>query len=199
MTSQNPPTNKLILASSSRYRRALLSRLNIEFDSISPDIDESQLTNESAHTYVQRLAAEKAHIIANQHQDQLIIGSDQCTVMNAKIIGKPHTREAAIQQLQAASGQQIEFLTGVCVMHQQTGWTRSFVETFWVSFRELSAAEIERYIDTEQPLDCAGSFKSEGLGISLTNAMKGDDPTALVGLPLIRLAQVLREFGWAVP
>jgi MAF protein len=199
MTSQNPPTNKLILASSSRYRRTLLGRLNIEFDSISPDIDESQHTNESAHAYVQRLAEEKAKTIAKIHQDHLVIGSDQCMVMNSKIIGKPHTREAAINQLKAASGQQTEFLTGVCVMHLQSGWTRSFVEPFWVNFRALSQDEIERYVDIEKPLDCAGSFKSEGLGICLTQAMKGDDPTALVGLPLIKLAQLLREFGWAVP
>lgn len=199
MTSQNPPTNKLILASSSRYRRELLSRLNIEFESISPNIDESQHANEPAHTYVQRLAEQKAQVIADLHPDHLVIGSDQCTVMNTKIIGKPHTRAKAIEQLKAASGQQIEFLTGVSVIHQPSAWSRSFVETFWVSFRDLSQEEIERYIDTEQPLDCAGSFKSEGLGISLTNAMKGEDPTALVGLPLIRLAQALREFGWLVP
>ena len=199
MTSQNPPTNKLILASSSRYRRELLARLHIEFESISPDIDESQQNNEAAATYVERLAQEKAQAIANNHPNHLVIGSDQCTVMNDKIIGKPHTREAAIEQLTSASGKQIEFLTGVCVTHQASTWTRSFVETFLVSFRNLTREEIERYLDIEKPFDCAGSFKSEGYGISLTDAMTGDDPTALIGLPLIRLAQTLREFGWSVP
>lgn len=199
MTSQNPPTNKLILASSSRYRRKLLARLMIEFDSISPNIDETRRTNEAAHTYVQRLAKEKADTIANQHPQHLVIGSDQCTVMQTRIIGKPLTREVAIEQLEAASGQEIEFLTGVYVVHQDSGWSRNFVDSFRVNFRHLSRVEIERYIDTEKPLDCAGSFKSEGLGISLTRSMKGDDPTALIGLPLIRLAQVFREFGWQVP
>ena len=199
MTNQNPPSNQLILASSSPYRRALLSRLQLEFESISPNIDESQHENETASEYVKRLAEAKASAIAANHPNQLVIGSDQCTVMNGNIIGKPHTRENAIKQLTAVSGQRIEFLTGVCVTHQETNWTRSFVESFWVNFRNVSQAEIERYVDAEKPFDCAGSFKSEGYGICLTDAMTGDDPTALIGLPLIRLAQTLREFGCQVP
>ncbi len=190
---------RLILASSSPYRKELLERLGLKFECISPDIDESSLENEQPGAYVQRLAQEKAAEIGKTHADGLIIGSDQCCVNNNRILGKPKDRDHAIEQLSAASGKRIEFLTGVSIQHPETDWHRVWMNTFTVEFRELSLAEIERYLDTEKPFNCAGSFKSEKLGISLCESMQGDDPTALIGLPLISVAQSLREFGLDVP
>ncbi len=190
---------QLILASSSPYRKELLERLNIEFECISPDIDESSLENEQPGAYVARLALEKAAEIGKTYTDSLIIGSDQCCVNSNQVLGKPKDRDHAIQQLSTASGKTIEFLTGVSIQHPQSGWHREWTDTFSVAFRNLSIEEIERYLDTEQPFNCAGSFKSECLGISLCESMRGDDPTALIGLPLIKVAQCLREFGLQVP
>ncbi|MFK7794783.1 MAG: nucleoside triphosphate pyrophosphatase [Gammaproteobacteria bacterium] len=190
---------RLILASSSPYRKELLQRLHIDFDCISPDIDESSFENEQPGAYVQRLAIEKAAEIGKTQPDSLIIGSDQCCVNSNNILGKPHDRENAIEQLRAASGKSIEFLTGVSIQHPLSGWHRDWIDIFLVEFRELSLDEIERYLDTEQPFNCAGSFKSEKLGISLCQSMRGDDPTALIGLPLIKVAQCLREFGLQAP
>ena len=189
----------LILASSSPYRKELLQRLHIEFECISPDIDESSLENEQPGAYVQRLAIEKAAEIGKSYPNSLIIGSDQCCVNNNIILGKPRDRDNAIEQLSAASGKCIEFLTGVSIQHPQSGWHQEWMDTFTVEFRELTLDEIKRYLDAEQPFNCAGSFKSEKLGISLCQSMRGDDPTALIGLPLIRVAQCLREFGLQVP
>ena len=190
---------RLILASSSPYRRELLQRLQLDFESISPEIDESSHENEHPGAYVQRLAIEKAAKIGRSHPHDLIIGSDQCSVNGETILGKPKDRDHAIEQLSAASGKQIEFLTAVSVQHFDSGWHREWVDVFCVNFRPLSLDEIERYLDAEQPYNCAGSFKSEKLGISLCESMHGDDPTALIGLPLIRIAQSLREFGLQVP
>jgi septum formation protein len=190
---------RLILASSSPFRKELLERLHIDFECISPEIDESSLENEQPGAYVQRLAIEKATEISGTHKDCLIIASDQCCVNNNIILGKPKNRDNAIEQLSAASGKSIEFLTGVSIQHPESGWHREWMDTFTVEFRQLSLAEIERYLDIEQPFNCAGSFKSEKLGISLCQSMRGDDPTALIGLPLIRVAQCLREFGLQVP
>ncbi len=190
---------RLILASSSPFRKELLERLHINFECISPDIDESSFENEQPGAYVQRLALEKAAKIGNTHTDSLIIGSDQCCVNNNIILGKPKDRDNAIEQLTAASGKNIEFLTGVSIQHPESGWHREWMDTFTVEFRQLSLAEIERYLDVEQPFNCAGSFKSEKSGISLCQSMRGDDPTALIGLPLIEVAQCLREFGLQIP
>lgn len=189
----------LILASSSPYRSQLLQKLKIEFESISPNIDESRHDNESPRTYVQRLAIEKATEIGRDHPSAIIIGSDQCSVNQGNILGKPKDREHAIQQLSAASEQCIEFLTGVSVQHTESGRQQNWVDTYKVTFRALSLAEIERYLDNDQPYNCAGSFKSEQLGIALCQSMQGDDPSALVGLPLIRVAHALREFGLEIP
>ena len=189
----------LILASSSPYRKELLQRLHIEFECISPDIDESCCENEQPGAYVQRLAIEKAAEIGKTRTDSLIIGSDQCCVNDNIILGKPKDRDNAIEQLSAASGKSIQFLTGVSIQHPSSDWHREWMDTFTVEFRQLSLAEIERYLDTEQPFNCAGSFKSEKLGVSLCESMRGEDPTALIGLPLIRVAQCLREFGLQVP
>lgn len=189
----------IVLASSSPYRKELLERLNIPFACKSPNIDESRLNQEAPETYVERLAIAKATALAEEYPEHLIIGSDQCSVVDGDIVGKPGRREAAIAQLQASSGKTLTFLTGLAVINPLSGWQRTAISRFQVEFRDLSQAEIERYIDAEQPLDCAGSFKSERLGVSLTRAMRGDDPSALVGLPLIQLSAFLREYGINCP
>ena len=189
----------IILASRSPYRRQLLERLALPFETIAADIDESRLPNETADDYVSRLAYEKANKIAQSHQGDLVIGSDQCVVVEDGIIGKPGDRQTAIQQLEMISGKEIQFLTGICILHLQSNWQRAEIAPFKVCFRKLSRLEIERYVDQDQPFDCAGSFKSEGLGITLCQSMQGNDPTALIGLPLIRIAQLLREFGLELP
>lgn len=199
MSASRPQNLRLILASSSPYRRELLARLGLEFDCIPADIDESRRANELPKEYVRRLAQEKAAKIAESHPQALVIGSDQCAVVDGEIVGKPGNRETAIRQLKSASGKEIIFLTGLCVRQVSSGWNQHCVEVFSVGFRELSAAEIARYVDAEQPFDCAGSFKSEGYGASLCRYMRGDDPSALIGLPLIRVGQYLREFGVSLP
>jgi len=190
---------RLILASSSPYRRELLQRLKLNFECMSPDIDETQQPDEAPGDYVQRLAVEKAAKISQRHPDSLIIGSDQCSVNDGLILGKPRDRADAMAQLNAASGKQLVFMTAVSLQHAASGWQTQWLDQFFVSFRQLSQEEIERYVDREEPYNCAGSFKSEQLGIALCHSMQGDDPTALVGLPLIKLAQALREFGFQVP
>ena len=190
---------QLILASSSPYRKALLERLGIAFACMAPKIDESQRNHEPPQAYVQRLASEKASKIGLQHSDCLIIGADQCAVNNGQILGQPKHHHHAVEQLRAASGKTVAFMTGVCILHSQSAWQRQWVESFYVDFRQLTLEEIERYLAAEQPFNCAGSFRSEGLGISLCSAMRGNDPTALIGLPLIKVAQCLREFGLYIP
>ncbi|WP_298608857.1 nucleoside triphosphate pyrophosphatase [uncultured Thiothrix sp.] len=189
----------LVLASTSIYRRELLERLQLPFITAAPHIDETRLPNESAYQMVARLAQQKAAAIARQYPDALIIGSDQCAVLGEQILGKPHTHEKAIEQLAASSGRTVEFLTGLCVFDTQTQTSQLDVISFQVEFRALEAFEIENYLRREQPYNCAGSFKSEGLGISLFKRMQGDDPTALIGLPLIRLCTMLREHGYLIP
>ena len=189
----------IVLASSSPYRKELLERLNIPFTCQSPNIDESRLNREAPETYVERLAIAKATALAEIYPEHLIIGSDQCSVVASDIVGKPGTRQAAIAQLETCSGKTLTFFTGLALINPLSGWQRAAVSGFEVTFRDLNRAEIERYIDIEQPLDCAGSFKSERLGVSLTQAMHGDDPSALVGLPLIQLSAFLREYGINCP
>ena len=189
----------LILASSSVYRRQLLERLQRPFNVDSPDVDESVLPDETPEAYVERLAVAKATAVAARHPHALVIGSDQTCVCRGRIVGKPGSVERAVAQLQAASGQTVRFLTGVCVTGIAAG-----VNTVWTVrtdavFRELDDAEIRRYLAQEPALDSAGAFKSEGLGISLLAAMHGDDPTALIGLPLITLSATLRRLEHAVP
>jgi septum formation protein len=189
----------IILASSSIFRKELLSRLDLPFETDSPDIDESQLLGESPEDYVKRLSLEKAQAVARRHQQALIIASDQCSVVAGKINGKPGRHEIAVQQLQESSGQQVSFLTGLCVMDSETGHYQLDQVPYFVNFRDLNQTEIERYLIKEKPYNCAGSFKSEGLGITLFKRMQGDDPTALVGLPLIRLCEMLRSFEVKLP
>lgn len=189
----------LVLASTSSYRHKLLERLQLPFVTAAPNIDETRLPTESAYAMVARLAQQKAAAIATHYTDALVIGSDQCAVLGEQILGKPHTHEKAIAQLEASSGRTVEFLTGLCLYDSQTHAYQLDVIAFHVEFRVLATAEIENYLRREQPYNCAGSFKSEGLGISLFKRMQGDDPTALIGLPLIRLCTMLREHGYLIP
>ena len=189
----------LLLASSSVYRRDLLSRLRLPFTCSSPDIDESHRSGESALELVQRLSLEKAQALAASHPAHLIIGSDQVAVLNGQIIGKPHTFDKARQQLLNASGASVSFLTGLTLLNSQTGHYQTDCVPFTVHMRRLSAEQIERYLHAEEPYDCAGSFKAEGLGVSLFQRTEGDDATSLVGLPLIRLVDMLLAQGVALP
>ncbi len=177
----------------------LLERLYLEFDCDSPDIDETQKQNESIVDYVIRLAEEKAGRVALNHPDSIIIGSDQALECDGKILGKPQNHENAKKQLAMMSGKSLVFYTGLCVLNTATKMLEKDVIKYYVSFRALSETEIENYLNKEQPYQCAGSFMSEKLGISLLSKMKGDDPTSLIGLPLIRLCEMLRNQGVTVP
>ncbi len=189
----------LLLASSSQYRKQLLEKLQLPFTTASPDINESILNNETPQSYVERLAIEKAKALAGQFSNHIIIGSDQCAVLEVDeqktILGKPHNIDNAVEQLKNCSGQHVTFLTGLCVYNSRSKKCLSLVEPFIVHFRELTEAQIRRYIEQDKPLDCAGSFKSEGLGIRLFSALNGRDPNTLVGLPLIALTDLLIEHG----
>lgn len=189
----------LVLASSSSYRQALLQRLHLSFVTSSPDIDESALAGESAQQLVQRLALAKAKALAKDYPQHLIIGSDQVASLDGEIIGKPHTFAKAKQQLQKASGKAVTFFTGLALYDSQTQQAQVDLVPFSVHFRQLTEAEIERYLTLEQPFDCAGSFKSEGLGVSLFSRTEGEDATSLIGLPLIRLCHMLRHVQIDVP
>jgi MAF protein len=189
----------LVLGSSSAYRRELLTRLRLPFSWAAPDIDERARPQETAQQLVMRLALEKAKALANSHPDHLIIGSDQVAVLNGKIIGKPGTHTQAKAQLLAASGHSLSFLTGVALLNSRTGTAQVDCVPFTVRFRVLSEATIERYLLAEQPYDCAGSFKAEGLGVSLFRSTEGPDATSLIGLPLIRLVDMLLQEGVSVP
>lgn len=185
----------ILLSSSSPYRRELLAKLGLAFEWSSPNIDESLLPDESADALVARLSAAKAKALTATHPQHLIIGSDQVAVLDEKIIGKPHTHENAVSQLKAASGRKVIFKTGLCLLDAKTGESQVSVEEFTVYFRELSDEQIHHYLTFEQPYDCAGSFKCEGLGIALFSKLTGDDPNTLVGLPLIRLVDMLQNAG----
>ncbi|NOU49461.1 septum formation inhibitor Maf [Pseudoalteromonas sp. JBTF-M23] len=188
----------LILASSSPYRQSILKKFNLPFESFSPDIDETPFTNESAEQLVMRLSEAKAKSAKQHFSKGLAIGSDQVALHNGKILGKPHTRENAIKQLTAFSSDKVTFLTGLCVFDIENNTANTIIEPFSVYFKTLSLQQIEAYCDSEQPYQCAGSFKSEGLGICLFDKLVGDDPNSLVGLPLIRLNQLLAERGFDV-
>lgn len=196
-----PPTApaRLVLASTSPYRRELLQRLRLPFEVISPGVDETPAPGERPEPLSRRLAFEKARAVAALRSDAVVIGSDQTATLDGiATVGKPGTHERACEQLRAASGRTMVFHTGLCVWHPTTGPRVECVDTR-VRFRTLSDAEIERYLLAETPYDCTGAAKSEGLGVTLLEAQSGDDPTALVGLPLIRLAALLREAGFALP
>jgi len=185
----------IILASSSTFRKSLLERLHLSFECYSPEIDESPLPGESASSYVRRLARAKARAIADKFPDKVIIGSDQCALLDEEILGKPGNHENALRQLKAAQGKTVVFHTGICVLKQATGFIEVDDILFQVKFRQLNDAQLEHYLQIEQPYQCAGAFKSEGYGVCLFNQMQGDDPTALIGLPLIRLTSMLEKAG----
>lgn len=187
----------LILASTSRYRRELLERLRVPFHVARPDLDEAPWPDEAPPVLAQRLARSKAQAIAVQQPEAWIIGSDQVAALGAQALGKPDTRDNAVAQLAAMSGREIRFHTAVCLLRGEV--LLEAMDTTVVSFRDLQRDEIERYVDAEQPLDCAGSFKCEGLGITLFEYIESRDPTALVGLPLIALSKMLREAGFPLP
>lgn len=189
----------LLLASSSPYRRELLGRLRLPFTWSSPDLDERRLADEPAIDLVRRLARQKAEALAGSHSRHLIIGSDQVAVLGEQILGKPHTFDRACEQLLAASGQQVTFLTGLALLNSVTGHCQVDCVPFTVTLRELDRAQVERYVAAEQPLDCAGSFKAEGSGVSLFRETHGSDATSLIGLPLIRLVDMLNKEGVQVP
>lgn len=189
----------IILASGSRYRRELLERLGLPFRAWSPDVDERPLAGEAPRDTAVRLARDKAGAGAATHPDAWIIGSDQVAELDGQPIGKPGDRERARGQLRAMRGRTVQFHTAVCLLHARSGRSQERLVTTEVAFRTLADDEIERYLDREPAFDCAGSAKSEALGIALLDRLSGDDPTALVGLPLIALCGMLRAEGIAVP
>ncbi|MDP2810358.1 MAG: Maf family nucleotide pyrophosphatase [Rhodocyclaceae bacterium] len=188
----------LILASTSPFRRELLGRLGIPFDVANPQTDESPFPGETPEQIALRLSEAKARAVAETYPDALIIGSDQVATVDGKIYGKPGTHERAVEQLRALSGKTVNFFTGLCLLNARTGEVQVRGVPTLVTFRELSVQEIENYLCREPAYNCAGSAKSEGLGIALLSRMRGDDPNALVGLPLIALCDMLRNQGVAV-
>lgn len=195
-------TPEIILASSSQTRKDLMDRLRIDYRSIVPDIDESPRGENHADDLAQRLAFEKAKFISSQYPDAIVIGSDQVAWREGApdiFIGKPLTAEKAIRQLQANSDKIVYFSTALSVQHAASGFEQTLIEHYKVKFRKLSLAEIERYIEIEQPLHCAGSFKCESLGISLFEEMIGQDQTTLMGMPMIKLCNILRELKILLP
>ena len=189
---------RLVLGSSSPFRKALLEKLDLSFDCDSPDIDETPLEGESPKDMVARLAKLKAQAIAVRHPQSIIIASDQCATLDGKIIGKPGDHKNAVKQLQEARGRTVTFYTSLCVFNAATNQFEECVEPFYVYFRALTDSEIENYLQKEQPYNCAGSFKSEGLGISLFERLEGNDPNTLIGLPLIQLIKMLERFHISV-
>lgn len=190
---------RLVLASTSPFRRELLARLQIPFETVAPDADESALPGEHPAATALRLAEVKARAVARRYPDALIIGSDQVAAHGDQRFGKPGRRENAIVQLRLMRGKEVVFHTGLCLLDSRTGNSQVRCVDTHVGFRQLSDAEIEAYLDKEDALNCAGSAKSEGLGISLLSYLRGDDPNALVGLPLIALCDMLRAAGVALP
>jgi septum formation protein len=191
--------SKLILASTSTFRRELLARLGVPFSSHAPDIGEDFLPGERPAQAAERLAQAKAEAVAIRHPHAIVIGSDQVAYSGSEIFGKPGTRERARQQLTQMSGKEIVFHTGLCVLNATAGQCDVLGIENRVGFRHLTAVEIDRYLDREDALNCAGSAKSEGLGISLLTHIRGDDPNALIGLPLIALCTLLRKHGFDIP
>jgi len=189
----------LVLASTSPFRRALLEKLGLAFTTCTPNIDESPYPGENPQQLVERLSLQKARAMALAFPRALIVGSDQVACIDDAILGKPGSREVAIEQLKAASGRSVVFYTGLSLLNTASGRQQTLCDSFTVHFRCLVQSQIERYLDAEAPYNCAGSFKSEGLGISLFERLQGDDPNTLIGLPLIRLVKMLDAEGVRVP
>ncbi len=199
MTCPHPPPNRrLILGSTSRYRRELLQRLQIPFEVLTPDVDETPLPGEKPSVLAARLALAKARAVADAAPDAVVIGADQVADLHGQPLGKPGTHERAVAQLRQMRGQTVIFQTAVAVVCKESGFEQSSLAAVKVTFRDLTDDEIENYLRAEQPYDCAGSAKSEGLGIALLSSIESDDPTALVGLPLIRTCNMIRAAGIAL-
>ncbi len=196
---ESMPPPPLILASTSIYRRELLNRLQVDFGVVAPHVDESLQALETPRERAQRLALAKARAVSLRHPAAAVVGSDQVAVCKGEILEKPGGPERCRAQLQWLSAAAATFYTAVAVLHHATGASMQFVDTTTVYFRALSGAEIERYLAAEQPFDCAGGFRSEGLGISLFARVVSEDPSALIGLPLIALARTLRQLGYQLP
>ncbi|MBS3823784.1 MAG: septum formation protein Maf [Wenzhouxiangellaceae bacterium] len=194
---QPSPHPALILASSSPYRAEMLERLGLAFSSVTSGIDETAGPDESPEALARRLALDKALHVARQRPEALVIGADQVAVLNGRVLGKPGSRERAIAQIRDMSGNAVEYLSGIALVGP--GQQRLDVVSTRLQYRQLRQSEIERYVDRDQPLDCAGGMRSEGLGISLLESLSSDDPTALIGMPLIRIARWLRENGYQIP
>ncbi len=190
---------RLILASSSPYRRELLSRLQLPYEVIAPEVDEAPHIGETPENTALRLAQLKAKTVAAQHADALVIGSDQVAILGTTVLGKPTHFDAARDQLREASGNTVVFHTALCLLNVRTGQVQARLIPTRVVFRKLDDATITRYLEKEQPYNCAGSAKVEGLGITLMERFEGEDPTALIGLPLIALSEMLRKEGIALP
>ncbi|MFZ9297184.1 MAG: Maf family nucleotide pyrophosphatase [Hylemonella sp.] len=190
-----PSGRKLILGSSSPYRRELLARLQLPFDVVLPEVDETPLADETPHNLACRLALAKARAVARRHPAQVVIGSDQVAELDGLALGKPGSHDRAVAQLRSMRGRQVIFHTAVAVVCAESGFAQVDLAEVRVRFRDLTSSEIENYLAAEKPYDCAGSAKSEGLGIALLDAIESDDPTALIGLPLIRTARLLRAAG----
>lgn len=192
------PSPQIVLASGSKYRRELLARLGLPFEVDAPEVDETPLPNEAPEETSRRLAEAKARAAAARFPQAIVIGSDQVAVLNGLRLGKPGNHGNAVRQLKAMRGKEVVFHTALCLCHAASGRTQTRVVPYYVRFREYSDAQIERYLQREQPYDCAGSARCEGLGIVLIAEMRGDDPNALIGLPLIALTEMLAELGVSV-
>lgn len=191
--------SQIVLGSSSPFRKQLLQQILDEFETCSPDIDETPLPNETPEELVKRLAVKKAEAVAVTFPEALIIASDQVSVLDGNINGKPGNFENAVAQLKASSGKQVTFFTSLCLYDAKTKQLLLDVVPFHVHFRQLSDEKIRRYVEKEAPFNCAGSFKSEGLGISLFEKLEGDDPNSLIGLPLIKLVGMFEQKGIQIP
>lgn len=189
---------QLVLASTSPFRRTLLNRLGLSFDTANPQTDETPLPNEAPEATALRLSEAKARAVAPFFPDALIIGSDQVAILEGRVYGKPGTHENAVRQLQTMRGKTVNFFTGLCLLDARSGKAQVRSVPTLVTFRNLSDEEIENYLRREQPYNCAGAAKSEGLGIAIIARMQGDDPNALIGLPLIALCDLLNEAGLPV-
>lgn len=189
---------KLVLASTSPFRRALLEKLDVEFETVAPDVDENILIDEIPEQLVARLSEAKAQAVADRFDHALVIGSDQVAVVDGQVLGKPGDHENAVKQLRRVSGKRVSFLTGLCVINTESKRVQLDVIPFNVIFRKLNDRQIENYLRKEKPYNCAGSFKSEGLGIALFDRLEGDDPNSLIGLPLIRLIRMLESEGFTI-
>ena len=196
--SKNEKKPRLVLASSSPFRRQLLAQLQVPFTVVVPDIDETVRAQEEAQGLVERLAIEKAHVVGAHLSDSLIIGSDQVALYDGKIVGKPADHATAVKQLLAASGQTVRLYTGVALLNSNSGVIRSRVIPYEVVFRDITRAMIERYLEREQPYGCCGSLRADGLGVALLARISGDDPSALIGLPLITVIDLLAQENYPV-